>query len=445
MRRLRLASATVAVVLLAACSGSDAVSIDRSAGGAPSEIDEGSRPDAEGSRPGADPSQPPAPSPAPPKGPLYRAASDKNELASFTLDMTDVTSDGTIRLVSGKGHEGSDPQPSGYYGGSFYNGGDFRYGTAISPVFEASAPFDSVTPSFEALTPPGTWIHIKVSARIAGTWTKEYSLGVWADGDSTIRRHSVANQADANGDVETDTLELTKPADALRITTVLFSETKTASPILRAVSAIATKKGATSTATQSDQSAWGKVLAVPKRSQMIYPGGGEVWCSPTSTSMLLDYWADTLGANGLRETPPQAADRCHDHVYNGTGNWPFNTAHAAAMDGGRLHGFVTRLSSFSQLERLTNAGVPAAISVRYAKGQLEGAPIASTNGHLIVVKGFSANGNVVCNDPAFGSDASVEVTYDRKELTNAWQASMGTTYVVWPANKTLPADPLGAF
>ncbi|MDF2697650.1 MAG: hypothetical protein K0S65_6033 [Labilithrix sp.] len=399
-----------------------------------------SRSPADGSRDGAD-SRPDALGES---GPFFRAAADHGKLAAFTLDHAVLGTDGAIRIEDGTALAGTDPEPTGYHGGSFYNGGSFRYAVATSPEWHPSATFDSVTPSFEVATPSGTWIHIKLAARIDGIWTKDYSLGVWADREDTIRRHSVEGQADANGDVATDTLELTRSADALRITTVLFSE-NAETPSLRAVSAIATTKAGSAAAATREPLALGKVLAVPKRSQMIYPDGGEVWCSPTSTSMLLGYWADTLGADGLRETPPEAAGRCLDHVYDGTGNWAFNTAHAAAMDGGRLHGAVTRLSSFGQVEPLIHAGVPVAISVRYGDGELTHSPVLSTAGHLIVVRGFAANGDVVCNDPAFGSDATVEVTYDRAELTKAWQHALGTTYLVWPAGQKLPVDPAGAF
>jgi len=437
------AFAAAMLVFSAGCSGTNAPPLERSGGGAPAE-ESGSRAPANDSRDPAEGSRPRAPTSS--SGPFFRAASDRGELSTFTLDAAALAADGTIRIEDGNGHSAADPQPSGYHGGSFYNGGSYRYAVATSPDWVAAAAFDTVTPSFEAATPPGTWIHIKLAARIDGVWTKEYSLGVWADDDGTVRRHSVEGQADENGDVATDTLELTKPADAVRVTTILFSE-GTATPSLRAVSAIATMRSGPSAppSMQGDPNALGKVLAVPQRSQMIYPDGGEAWCSPTSTSMLLGYWADVLGADGLRESPPDAAGRCHDHVYRGTGNWPFNTAHAAAMDGGRLHGAVTRLASFAQVERLVGAGIPVAISVRYGKGELSRSPISSTAGHLIVVRGFTAEGNVVCNDPAFGSDATVEVTYDRAELTKVWQRSLGTTYLVWPAGKELPVDPAGAF
>ncbi len=38
---------------------------------------------------------------------------------------------------------------------------------------------------------------------------------------------------------------------------------------------------------------------MPLRSQMIYPNGGEVWCSPTSVAMLLAYWHERTNAPQL--------------------------------------------------------------------------------------------------------------------------------------------------
>jgi hypothetical protein len=412
----------------------------------------GSRDPASGGAPADESSRPPASTPGKVAGggPLYRATAEDGDLAAFALDEVSALTDGTVALVGNGGHSGTDPQPSGYMGGSFYNGTSYRYGVATSPAYVTGASFDSVTPSFEAITPVGTWIHVKVAARIAGTWTKDYSLGVWASDTSTVRRHSVEGQGDADGNVETDTLTLAggKVADALRISVVLYAQSGSVTPTLRAVSAIATREGGGAPAPgalAADMTAWGKSLDVPKRSQMIYPNGGEAWCSPTSTSMLLAYWSAKLGAPALLETPPTAAKGCLDVTYAGTGNWPFNTAHAASMDGGRLHGMITRLGSFAEVERLVGGGIPVAISVSYGAGELGHSPISSTAGHLIVVRGFASNGDVVCNDPAFPNDASVTVTYDRSELTQAWQHSMGTTYVVWPTSMKLPSDPLGAF
>jgi hypothetical protein len=406
-----------------------------------------SPPDASGSRGDAsDASVADAPPAHDPTGPFWRQSAVSGDLAKFALDEASPASDGALEIKAGGGHAGTDPYPAGgWHGRDYYNGGAYTFAVATSPEHVFAAPFTTATVSFEATTPPGTWVSFKVSARVAGQWTKAYDVGVWAFEKYTVARHSVDGQKDADGDVATDTLVLSKPGDALKITALLFSATSGVTPRVRAVSAVATNPYASPPTDAPDKSVWGKVLAVPKRSQMIYPNGGEVWCSPTSTSMLLAYWSSTLSKSDLLEPVPTAADHCFDWLYNGTGNWPFNTAHGAAMGGGALHGIVTRLFSFAQVERLVRADVPVAISVAYGAGELHGSPVASTNGHLIVVRGFAANGDVVCNDPAFPSDAEVEVTYDRAELTKAWSHSAGTAYVLWPASDTLPVDPLGAF
>ncbi len=46
-------------------------------------------------------------------------------------------------------------------------------------------------------------------------------------------------------------------------------------------------------------------------------------------------------------------------------------------------------------------------------GELPGAPIASSNGNLMVVRGFDSDENVIVNDPAATSDAQVRTVYDR--------------------------------
>ena len=46
------------------------------------------------------------------------------------------------------------------------------------------------------------------------------------------------------------------------------------------------------------------------------------------------------------------------------------------------------------------AGIPLVASVSFGAGQLDGAPISSSNGHLLVIVGFEADGDVVVNDPA---------------------------------------------
>ncbi len=81
-----------------------------------------------------------------------------------------------------------------------------------------------------------------------------------------------------------------------------------------------------------------------------------------------------------------AARNVFDYTYDGAGNWPFNTAYAAEYG---LEGFVTRLRSFTEAEEFIRAGIPLIISVSFEKDELDGAGYG-TNGHLMVVAGFTA-------------------------------------------------------
>ncbi len=71
--------------------------------------------------------------------------------------------------------------------------------------------------------------------------------------------------------------------------------------------------------------------------------------------------------------------------------------------------------------------------------------IKSTNGHLLVIGGFTGDGNVIAYDPASATDANVRHVYDREQFERAWiPASGGIVYVIRPAgwaNRASPRSP----
>ncbi len=167
---------------------------------------------------------------------------------------------------------------------------------------------------------------------------------------------------------------------------------------------------------------------------MVYSDGGNVWCSPTSTSMVLGKWGYMPGACEPRVR--DAVDGVYDWIYDGHGNWPFNTAYAGALG---YEAYVARFTSLDQVEPWVAAGVPVVFSYAWGKNDLTGAAIPSSAGHLSVIVGFDADGNPIVNDPAADADADVQRTYLRAELEALWLAnSGGTVYLIFPAGHSTP-------
>ena len=328
----------------------------------------------------------------------------------------------------------------------------YEYGAWRSPWINPGQSFSQLIPSWNALTPPGAWIQVLVQVRDRnGKVSTMKDLGRWASSDTVLRRSSAGRQADAVADVSTDTLRA-RPGMTLtsyRFMVRLMRLPGHTGPTLRSVGAVVSRMPVGTPATSKPLSSKAIALPVPSYSQMThtgqnpqYGGGGEAWCSPTSVSMLLGYYhrlprpAEYAWAPYRQAWVNQTARQTYDTAYEGTGNWPFNTALAARRVG---EGFVTRLPDLRAAERLVRAGIPVALSVRFGRGQLTGAPISATAGHLLVLVGFTSTGRPVVNDPAASTDAGVRRSYDRGQFERAWLGgSAGMAYVVHDAAHPLP-------
>ena len=77
------------------------------------------------------------------------------------------------------------------------------------------------------------------------------------------------------------------------------------------------------------------------------------------------------------------------------------------------------------------AGSLAAQSIDLGRGELPGAPLAQTAGHLVTVYGIDGDRVLVC-DPAAADDASVPRTYDAGAFTAAWMRHRGAAYLLAP-------------
>ncbi|MEU0358946.1 peptidase C39 family protein [Streptomyces cyaneofuscatus] len=346
----------------------------------------------------------------------------------------------------------------------------WEYATWTSPLHRSAVPATELITSWNARTPAGTWIAVELSATYAdGTTTPWFVMGRWASGDGDIRRTSVDDQGDPHSSVWTDTLSVDDAATgvrfrAYRIRLTLYRTPGTRlTPTVWRVGAMASDIPDRFTVPASAP-AHARELRVPRYSQNVhigqypeYDNGGEAWCSPTSSQMIIEYWGRKPTAEDLAWVRPglpdpqvcHAARHTYDYQYGGCGNWPFNAAYAATYRD--LNAVVTRLGSLTDLERLVHAGIPVITSQSFLQEELPGAGYG-TAGHLMTVVGFTPAGDVIANDPASPDNEAVRRVYRRRDWENIWlrtkrydasgrvrSGTGGVCYIFWPV-KSAPSQ-----
>lgn len=364
--------------------------------------------------------------------PVYRTAfvrwsAASGGFATWEHAGTRLNAAGELELDALTASSETDPYGAGgYFGRSFYNGASYMVGEATSPVSVPTFTIVGAFATWNARTPPGTWVEVLRRVRVDGVWRAWYNWGVWDDDNSDVLRHSW-REPDSN-EVEGDGVTAAA-VDGLQLKVRLFSANGVALPTVR-------NAGVTSASAvvippvllPGDPSKWNRLLDVPQCSQMVYPDGGTVWCSPTSTSMVLAYLMDDAGPcePGVRA----ATAGTHDWILEGYGNWRFNAAYASTFG---LNAYATRFASMREIETWVELGIPVVINFAWNRGELTGAAIASSSGHLAVIIGFDAGGNPVVNDPAAPNDSTVRRTYLRSELEKLWlERGGGAVYLIYP-------------
>jgi hypothetical protein len=84
------------------------------------------------------------------------------------------------------------------------------------------------------------------------------------------------------------------------------------------------------------------------------------------------------------------------------------------------------------------------VSVTFRREELDGSGY-DTNGHLLTIIGFTADGDVVSNDPnshTVASNDEVRTVYRRDQFERVWIGDNGgLTYVMHPRGHALPSPP----
>ena len=360
------------------------------------------------------------------------------------------------QFASGRFESSAYPNPIGRPSIALFG----QSGAWTSPVVSTGHPVDTINPSWQADTPSGSHLNIELKVRNSGRWSDWYQMGAWAFSDTpSFRRTSTNDQPDEFGSIFTDTYVNTTSGtvDAYQLRAELVASGNARPRVFQLAAQVAV--GRTFTAVSPTTMTSTIDLPVPQFSQYThdgeYPafgGGGEAWCSPSSVAMVIRYYHTGPSAADIAALPPDAVFDAHgrvdgevpfaalhifDTAYDGTGNWPFNTAYAAAYG---LNTAVRVFTSLRDIETLIKRGIPVVASLNWnntdqnPSNDLPGAGTPSTPGHMLVVRGVTAQGDVIANDPAtHDGNGDVRRVYPRLPFERQWiNASNGTTYVIAP-------------
>jgi hypothetical protein len=286
----------------------------------------------------------------------------------------------------------------------------------------AHAPFDRLLVSWNADVAPGAGFEVEVRVRAddgpESPWSAWLFVGEWGDlpgGGLGARRveHGGARIATdelvgARAFRAAEVRVLARGAVTVRRLSLCFSSP--AAPAEPAEPAAPAAPGLGGAAT----------LDVPRFSQL--EEGGELGprvCSPTSLAMVLAY-------HGVRRDVLEVARLAYDDEHDIYGNWPRSIQTAWELG---VPGYAARLRSLDEVASHLRAGRPIVLSLAWKPGGLDGAPIAGTDGHLLVVVGLTPDTAVV-HDPAAPTAETVRRAYDRVQLERAWLSHGAVAYVL---------------
>lgn len=288
----------------------------------------------------------------------------------------------------------------------------FLQGKYTSPIMSTEK-FNELVASWNVDTPEGTEIELTVKVKIEDQWTTWFSYGKWSQNEN---RGSIKGQSDKTAKMSIDTLEVLygKDAEAIVYSIELTrKDTNTFSPKVKSIFLALKLRDEVQKVVALDKE-YLIELDVPERSQMVIPEIGNVICSPTSLSMVLEYYGHNIDTE-------EVAEYVLDQEANIYGNWSYNVAYAGTKD---INSYVARFASIDEIKEMISQGIPVIASIKTkSDNALVGAPQAYPSGHLLVVRGFRVKDGeeyIIVNDPAAPEVDTVRREYKVSQFERAW-------------------------
>lgn len=301
-----------------------------------------------------------------------------------------------------------------------------RRGSWVSEEIESDCEFTELIPSWNVQTPANTglWILVKVKEAKTGEWSPWLYMGQWG---KTLPAEKLASEF-SWGSVNMDNLILKRPASAFQVKVDFqsFDLDVKVNPSVRRVaisySGVVSDPKLREKLAPATRPAAGKIdLAIPYRPQGDNGRAlaGQT-CSPTSTSMVMAYW-------GADRTTLENCVAIWDNENAMFGNWGRAVARAGELG---LDAWIARYRDWDHVKATLASGQPIIASIKFKPGEFPSSLLKeSMNGHLIVIRGMTESGDVICNDP--GSRAKGNgVVYKAEELGRAWFGHGGVAYII---------------
>lgn len=303
-----------------------------------------------------------------------------------------------------------------------------RRGTWTSPEYVTDFPITEVLPSWNVDAPgeSGAKFFIRSRDMGSGEWSPWLYIGSWGE---TVPRGKQTIEF-SGGEVDIDYLKLRKPADAYQMRAVLesFDVDGESTPSVRRLTMVYSGvvkdevERANLARPVTIEGQWARTLDVPFFTQADAPPALKPRiCSPTSVTMVMRYQGDpgAMVENALA---------IYDPEYEIFGNWGRAVAYAGERG---FDAYLDRIRTWDQVKAYIAQGQPVIASIRFESGTFPSNVMDKTNGHLVVIRGLTEDGDAVMNDSA-SKTRGEGIVYRSEELARAWLRHGGVAYIIPP-------------
>ena len=303
-----------------------------------------------------------------------------------------------------------------------------RRGAWTSPEYVTDFPITQVLPSWNVDAPEDSGVKFFIRSRDMGTreWSPWLYIGSWGE---TLPRGK-QRVAFEGGEVDIDYLKLKHPADTYQMRAVLesFDVDGQSSPSVRRLTMVYSgvvrdeAERAKLTRPVVIEGEWAQTLDVPFFTQADAPPALKPRiCSPTSVTMVMQYRGD-------KGAMVENALGIYDPEYEIFGNWGRAVAYAGERG---FDAYLDRIRTWDQLKAYIAQGQPVIASIKFESGTFPSNVMNQTNGHLVVIRGLTPEGDAVMNDSA-SKTRGEGIVYRSEELARAWLRHGGVAYIIRP-------------